>query len=159
MNEVNFQEGLEAEDKGWQYPNEYLVPDILQGMEYSVNEIYKTDRVMVEKIIKLLERINMVLANSPFRIAYRVRNEILIYCACNKELIAPDTPLKQWLNRCLDEMIMMKILSRIEGNESRCATILNELLKIVTKEFPQSHQKIQQMKQQLTINSQTSFWN
>jgi hypothetical protein len=51
-----------------------------------------------------------LLAKTPFKIAYRSRNEIMIYCI---ERIAGNiVPLPQ----ALDEALSMKVLSRIEGD-------------------------------------------
>lgn len=51
-----------------------------------------------------------LLAKTPFKIAYRSRNEIMIYCI---ERIAGNiVPLPQ----ALDEVLSMKVLSRIEGD-------------------------------------------
>ena len=51
-----------------------------------------------------------LLAKTPFKIAYRSRNEIMIYCI---ERIAGNIiPLPQ----ALDEAVSMKVLSRIEGD-------------------------------------------
>ena len=51
-----------------------------------------------------------LLAKTPFKIAYRTRNEIMIYCVerIGKGLVT--------LPQALDEAISMKILSRIEGD-------------------------------------------
>ena len=51
-----------------------------------------------------------LLAKTPFKIAYRTRNEIMIYCVerIGNGLVA--------LPQALDEAISMKILSRIEGD-------------------------------------------
>jgi hypothetical protein len=51
-----------------------------------------------------------LLAKTPFKIAYRSRNEIMIYCI--ERTVGNIVPLPQ----ALDEVLSMKVLSRIEGD-------------------------------------------
>jgi SOS response regulatory protein OraA/RecX len=56
-------------------------------------------------------------------------------------------------------MVMMKILSRIEGNEKKCESVIKRLLKKVSRKLPQSGKKLEQMLTLLNNNGYTSFWN
>jgi len=78
----------------------------------------------------------------------------MMYCACNGDLKRPET----WLNTCIDEAIMMKILTRIEGSENKCSSIINTLLEKTNEKFPESHRKLERMQRQLEISGYTSFW-
>ncbi|SFE77206.1 hypothetical protein SAMN05518672_11035 [Chitinophaga sp. CF118] len=159
MNEFNMKEGLEVSDDNGEYTTNYINAEFLNNKFHDVNTAYHKHLDVSRKVIKELENINAVLLNSHFRFAYRVRNEILIYCAHNEELLPPDTPQDNWLNICLDEMIMMKILSRIEGNEKKCMHIIKELLQKIKYKFPASSKKLTQMLHQLSNSGYTSFWN
>ena len=63
-------------------------------------------------VLASLKTINDYLGDTSFKIAYRSRNEIMLYCV---ERMKDNTPFA----RALDEAISMKILSRIEGDEQR----------------------------------------
>ncbi|SEW18250.1 hypothetical protein SAMN05428988_2832 [Chitinophaga sp. YR573] len=159
MNEVDLNKGLGLADNDWEYPDVYISADFFQGQLQDANTAYNENPDAGRKIIKELEEINSILINSPFRFAYRVRNEILIYCAYNAVLQPPKTTSRKWLFTCLDEMIMMKILSRIEGNENKCGNVIKALLEKIDTKFPESHKKLLQMQIQLNNSGYTSFWN
>jgi hypothetical protein len=81
-----------------------------------------------------------------------------MYCACNEELISSNVSLDKWFNTCFDEAVMMKILTRIEGSETKCGHIINALLAITNGKFRESYRKLEQMQRQLEISGYTSFW-
>lgn len=159
MNEVNLNDGFGAYDNDWQYPETYICTDLLDKTLYDANTAYHKHPEIGRKVIKELENINNALSDSPFRFAYRVRDEILMYCVYNRELMSSRVSLDKWFNTCFDEMIMMKILSRIEGNEKKCGRVLRSLLDRINTKFPESYQKLKQMQYQLINAGYTSFWN
>ena len=61
-----------------------------------------------EKVLAYLKAINAVLDKTPFKVAYRTRNEMMLYCVERGGDLA----------KALDEVTSMKILSRIEGDEN-----------------------------------------
>jgi 5-methylcytosine-specific restriction endonuclease McrBC GTP-binding regulatory subunit McrB len=159
MDKVDLNKGLGLPENGWEYPDEYISAEYVLGQSQDVNTVYNENPDAGRKIIKELEEINNELINSPFRFAYRVRDEMLIYCTYNVELQPPKTTSKKWLLVCLDEMIMMKILSRIEGNEKKCGSIIKGLLEKIGGKFPESYKKLLQMQIRLNNSGYTSFWN
>ena len=66
-----------------------------------------------EFAIKYLERINNLFEDTPFKLGYRAANEALLYVTASKEagIISNVT--------ALDDFTLMKILSRIEGDETK----------------------------------------
>lgn len=60
--------------------------------------------------IALLESINLVLANTPFKLAYRALNELLLSVISHK----PQTAIE--LAAVWDDFLMCKVLPRIEGD-------------------------------------------
>jgi energy-coupling factor transporter ATP-binding protein EcfA2 len=159
MNDINLKHGLEESNNDWDFPEVYFEKDLLLGTLCNGYEVYSVKKDMGEEIISELERINEKLKGSPFLTAYRVRDEILIYCLHNSTLRDLTASEDYWLHTCLDEMILMKILSRIEGDESRCRKVINDLLDMTRDKFPKSNQKLQQMKVQLDNLGYTSPWN
>lgn len=88
-----------------------------------------------EKSIRFLNEINKVLSNTPFELAYRALNELLLAVICSK----PESGTQ--LNAVLDDFLMFKVLPRIEGDIDKLATeqtkqsILDELYKLLQVEF------------------------
>lgn len=64
-------------------------------------------------VINYLKRINALLEGTPFKIGYRAANEALIYLQASKELGQADRMA------AMDSFTLMKILSRIEGDETK----------------------------------------
>jgi energy-coupling factor transporter ATP-binding protein EcfA2 len=159
MNKIDLNKGLGLAENDWEYPDVYISAEDLLGRPQDVNTVYNDNPEIGRKVIKELEEINDELIDSPFSFAYRVRNEMLIYCVYNAVLQPPKTTPRKWLLTCMDEMIMMKILSRIEGNEKKCGGIINGLLEKTGARFPESHKKLLQMQIRLNNNGYTSFWN
>lgn len=73
---------------------------------------YAADNATGDKILAYLKAVNDKMEGTPFKIAYRSRNEIMIYCL---ERVKGGIDL--W--KALDEATSMKILSRIEGDEQK----------------------------------------
>ena len=111
---------------------------------------------------------NAILEGTPFKIAYRTRNEFLMY-AVNRKALAPDSQLWQ----SLDEMTSMKILSRIEGDEERAKRVLDGLKDLVEAQIVAaippaeegkttaksiSNTKIAEMLSKLKATGHTSYW-
>lgn len=63
--------------------------------------------------IDYLKRINALLEGTPFKLGYRAANEALIYLQASQELGQTDRIA------ALDNFTLMKILSRIEGDETK----------------------------------------
>ncbi len=101
-------------------------------------------------------------------IAYRTRNEFLMY-AVNRKTLTPEGQLWQ----SLDEMTSMKILSRIEGDEERTKKVLDGLKALVEEQIVAqmptdagetpalqsiSAAKIDEMLAKLKATGFTSYW-
>jgi energy-coupling factor transporter ATP-binding protein EcfA2 len=155
MNRVDLNLGLDISKKDWEYPktdNDYykfndVIGEFTSGAE--AYELYKESK----KVISYLIKINEILEGSPFKIAYRVRDEFLIYC-----YYASLFQNKNWLDNAIDEMTSMKILSRIEGDEMKTSNIIEKLLLELKSNFPISTKKLNEMKDKLQFGY-TSFWS
>ena len=64
----------------------------------------------------MLKALNATLEDTPFKIAYRVQNELVLYFT---ELLRenPEADQEQLLTTALDDIMMMKVLPRIEGDD------------------------------------------
>lgn len=154
MNEVNLHGGLEAGGTAeFGYIGEDLMGEAAEG-----RDIYADNQALCEDVIAYLGKVNDILEGTPFKIAYRTRNEFLLY-AVNRLHFAPESEVWQ----TLDEMTSMKILSRIEGDNERCEHVLRELKNWLTEtvgnhaEDSASLKKIDEMLAKLK-SGYTSYW-
>ena len=165
MNEVNLHGGLEkgaGNEIG--YIGNSIIGDAAEGCD-----IYEDNKELCDDVLAYLENVNAILEGTPFKIAYRTRNEFLMY-AVNRQKLAPESQLWQGL----DEMTSMKILSRIEGDEERTKRVLEGLKTLVkdqivdkigesadgTSALPGSISaaKIEEMLAKLKATGFTSYW-
>lgn len=117
LNEVDMDGGLEA-DPDCEHGSidlEAAKCEFTQG-----HEVYAAAKDDCDKIKSFLVGINRLLDKTPFKIAYRTRNEIMIYCH-------ERTKYGVSLAKALDEATSMKILSRIEGDKRRLVVHDEEL--------------------------------
>ena len=154
MNEVDLKGGLEAGGSAeFGYIGEDLMGDAAEG-----KDIYADNQTLCDDIITYLGKVNEILEGTPFKIAYRTRNEFLLY-AVNRLHFAPESEVWQ----TLDEMTSMKILSRIEGDNERCEHVLRNLKNLLTEtvgdhaEDSASLKKIDEMTRKLK-SGYTSYW-
>lgn len=154
MNEVNLHGGLEAGGAAeFGYIGEDLMGEAAEG-----RDIYADNQALCEDVIAYLGKVNDILEGTPFKIAYRTRNEFLLY-AVNRLHFATDSELWQ----TLDEMTSMKILSRIEGDNERCERVLREMKNLLTETVGDhagdsaSLKKIDEMLAKLK-SGYTSYW-
>ena len=154
MNEVDLKGGLEAGGAAeFGYIGEDLMGEAAEG-----RDIYADNQALCEDVIEYLGKVNDILEGTPFKIAYRTRNEFLLY-AVNRLHFATDSELWQ----TLDEMTSMKILSRIEGDNERCEHVLREMKNLLTETVGNhakdsaSLKKIDEMLAKLK-SGYTSYW-
>lgn len=155
MNEVDLYAGLNPEDNDWSYPEVYYKASDVLGEYTSGAEVFNDSFNEKEYVVEFLKKVNMELEETPFKIAYRVRDEFLIYCY-HASLNSADP---NWLNNALDEMTSMKILSRIEGDESKTGTVLSNLQRVFTPDFKKTNSKLKEMETRLQSSGYTSFWS
>jgi energy-coupling factor transporter ATP-binding protein EcfA2 len=154
MNNVDLNAGLELSKNDWSYPESFISKNEIIGNYTSGAEVYSQTFKEKDEVIDFLKKINNELDGTPFKIAYRVRDEFLIYC-----FYASQNPTANWLTNALDEMTSMKILSRIEGDETKTGKVLTNLQRIITTDFKKSNAKIKEMETRLRFNGYTSFWS
>ena len=126
MNEVDLHGGLErgvGNEIG--HIGNSIIGDAAEGCD-----IYEDNRELCDQVLAYLEQVNNILEGTPFKIAYRTRNEFLMY-GVNRQKLAPESQLWQ----TLDEMTSMKILSRIEGDEERTKKVLEGLKTLVEEQI------------------------
>ena len=164
MNEVNFEKLFDTEATDTlsytEQPlgKENFIPqfasakDALAAMEQADKDYLRT------KLPALLQELDKILENTPFRIAYRVENEMIIHYASLRRELADKTP-DELLPIMVDNIMMMKVLPRIGGNEDLLNEPLKALHKLVTdNNYANAQAKIEEMMTRLAANHFTSYW-
>ena len=119
MNEVDLYGGLiDRHERIGKIGNNELVGTAVEGVD-----VYGDNKDVCDTAICYLAKLNDILEGTPFKVAYRTRNEFLLYVVnnlpYNKDKDGNDLPQGYVIARALDEITSMKILSRIEGDDTK----------------------------------------
>ena len=175
MNEVDLMAGLTNRHENI---GKIEFADII-GKAVEGVDVYAAHKGVCDKAITYLKSINAALDKTPFKVAYRTRNELLLYVVNNLSW-KTDNELEDFvIARALDEITCMKILTRIEGDETKVsANFLDNLgnaiksgLVEIDKDLLQANKshkgdayqpisldKLDEMKERLK-SGYTSFWS
>lgn len=177
MNDVDLYGGLTNRyEKIGKLSFNQLVGNAVEGVD-----IYDINKEVCDIAISYLQGINTKLEGTSFKIAYRTRNEFLLYVVnnlpYNKNDEGEELTTDFVIARALDEITSMKILSRIEGDETKVSVqfltdlekIFKESLDTISKEnfaceiSESTHKsvslaKLSEMKKRLS-SGYTSFWS
>ena len=177
MNEVDLYGGLDSQyEKIGKLEAGNLIGTAVEGVD-----VYQDNKAVCDMALKYLEAVNTELEGTPFKVAYRTRNEFLLYVVnnlpYNKDQDGNELEQNFVIARALDEITSMKILSRIEGDETKIgklldklsATIAEQLKVVLEKEYSSkkddgekvysvSLAKLEEMKKRLE-GGYTSFWS
>lgn len=170
MNEVNLHGGLTKRHESiGKLGKDELVGSAVEGVD-----VYDDYTDVCNTALSYLQKVNDVLEGTPFKIAYRTRNEFLLYVVnnlpYNKDKDGNDLPQGYVIARALDEITSMKILSRIEGDDTKVKdSLLNALSQVITDGLntltDEDHlvksvsvAKLDEMKSHLQ-SGYTSFWS
>ena len=142
MNEVDLESGL---DKKYESIGKLGEAELI-GYAVEGVDVYADNKDVCNTAISYLKAINEKLEGTPFKVAYRTRNEFLLYVVnnlpYNKNENGEDIPQELVIARALDEITNMKILSRIEGDETKVSErFLNDLRETIKKELNKISQK------------------
>lgn len=177
MNEVDLYGGLDdRHEKIGKLEAGNLIGTAVEGVD-----VYRENKEVCDTTLNYLQAVNLNLDGTPFKVAYRTRNEFLLYVVNNLpyDNDSKGNSLSQdfVIARALDEITNMKILSRIEGDETKVSasffdglenTIKTGLVTVCPNLFEEgegkkayvsvSLAKLTEMKKRLT-SGYTSFWN
>lgn len=163
MNEVDLYGGLrERNDAIGHLSYNAIIGSAVEGVD-----VYSKHTAVCDKVLAYLKEVNDKLEQTPFKVAYRTRNEFLLYVVNN--LTYGNTPRD--IATAVDEITSMKILSRIEGDETKVDklfkndTLLGTIkaqLQILCADYnveeSVSVKKLIEMKKRLD-SGYTSFWS
>lgn len=180
MNEVDLNGGLDKRHESiGKLGKAELIGNAVEGYD-----IYPGNEEVCNKVIEYLKAVNEKLEGTPFKIAYRTRNEFLLYVVNNLPYnkIEGDSENiyteKFLIARAIDEITSMKILSRIEGDESKVSvSFLKKLSDAIKEKLDEisgiefgiketdeedksvSLAKLDEMTKRLEASGYTSFWS
>lgn len=153
MNVINLESGLEEAGKAWAYPSKPYESDYVSGNNLNMKNVFANLGENGNKVVNYLINVNSALIDSPFAIAYRIRDEFIIYVNYFLEKGGD-------LSNALDNMTLMKILPRIEGDFEKTNKVLNKLDEMKELEsFAGTKSKLNEMKVKLEKYQFTSYWN
>lgn len=176
MNEVDLEGGLESRhERIGKLGAAELIGTAVEGVD-----VYGKYKEVCDTAISFLQKINEKLEGTPFKIAYRTRNEVLLYVVNNlpyNQIEGDDENIyiqEFVIARALDEITNMKILSRIEGDVTKVSETFLKSLEDTIREgleavfediFDEeddyssvSLAKLDEMKKRLA-SGYTSFWS
>ena len=177
MNEVDLYGGLDSQyEKIGKLEAGNLIGTAVEGVD-----VYKENKEVCDIALKYLEAVNTELEGTPFKVAYRTRNEFLLYVVnnlpYNRDKDGNELEPNFVIARALDEITSMKILSRIEGDSDKIGNLLNNLQNVIKeqlkaisnkeysdkkdegeKEYSVSLAKLAEMEKRLK-SGYTSFWS
>ena len=173
MNEVNLNDMFDIEkpdalsyredvvDKGWFFAPFAQSNNALQQMNGERELLAKKIKATIGQTnandTTTPNNLEAILGKTPFRIAYRVVNELILHFYAlrweNKEAEFEDL-----YNKALDNILMMKVLPRIEGNEDLVKDPLAQLATWTEVAYPKANAKIVEMRERLERSHFTSFW-
>ena len=149
---------------------ELFISDEVRATEMMEDGRFELTDEDKEKIINFINDINSDMEGTPFKISYRILNEtILLYRAKLKiaELMGEEeekdgVEINTDLNSIFDDILMQKVLPRIEGDFEKCDKCLVKLGERADKmDWKQSSEKIEFMIKRFGKDHSgfTSFWN
>ena len=170
MNEVDLHGGLTERNE----PIGKLDKAELIGYAVEGVDVYAANKEVCETVLTYLDAVNSVLEGTPFKIAYRTRNEFLLYVVNNlpykKGENDEELPQGYVVARALDEITSMKVLSRIEGDDTKVSDkLLDSLTETIEEGLREvsedgntvksiSLAKLKEIKAKL-VSGYTSFWS
>ena len=161
MNEVKFDTFFDSSDElGYTdepLEKEYFLPKYTTAGK--ALESIPEDAVFIKNNVPaLLKQLNEALDGTPFKIAYRVQNELVLYfVSLRQESDNKELPTEEVLNKAMDGILMMKVLPRIEGDKDLLEECLINLAEFA-KNYPSASMKISEMQSRLKKSQFTSFW-
>ncbi|MGM9718782.1 MAG: McrB family protein [Prevotella sp.] len=163
-------------DVALNYVNNPLKGELFLSDEVRATQMIDEGRFILTKeeqtkILNFINDINEDLDGSPFKISYRILNETILLYRSKKRIaeiikeeggLADGVEFKTDLNTIFDDILMQKVLPRIEGDYEKCSKCLNKLsLRADNNEWLRSYKKIEFMIKRFGSDRSgiTSFWN
>ena len=150
---------------------ELFLSDEVRATEMLDEGRFKLNEEDQNKIIDFINSINEDLEGSPFKISYRILNETILLYRSKKKIeeimnaeggFEDGVEFKTDLNSIFDDILMQKVLPRIEGDYEKCNKCLMKLAaRAEEREWTKSSDKIEFMIKRFGNDKSgfTTFWN
>ena len=170
MNEVDLWGGLDYKyERIGKLSGDMLIGKAVEGVD-----VYADNREVCDIALEYLRSVNEILDKTPFKVAYRTRNEFLLYVVNNLPYTigedGTEYSRENMIATALDEITSMKVLSRIEGDDTKVPnSLLAELKRVIREQLLKitgeddqiesvSLAKLDEMQKRLK-SGYTSFWS
>lgn len=150
-------------------PAELFISDEVRATEMIESGRFNLTTDEEHNILAFINGINSDLEGTPFKISYRILNETILLYHSKKEIkkimdgkFEDGVEFNADLNQVFDDIVMQKILPRIEGDYDKCNKCLEALSKRANENhWDESEKKIMFMRERLGKDHSgfTSFWN
>ena len=170
MNEVDLWGGLDYKyERIGKLSGDMLIGKAVEGVD-----VYADNKEVCDIALEYLKSVNEILDKTPFKVAYRTRNEFLLYVVNNLPYTigedGTEYSRENVIATALDEITSMKVLSRIEGDDTKVpSSLLAELKRVIREQLLKitgeddqiesvSLAKLDEMQERLK-SGYTSFWS
>jgi hypothetical protein len=150
-------------------PGEYFISDEVRATHMIESGRFSLTEKEEQDVLAFINGINKDMEGTPFKISYRILNEtILLYHSKRrlKELLEENgdsrVTIHDGLNTIFDDILMQKVLPRIEGDYDKCCKCLTKLSsRCAENSWNKSEDKIEFMIERFGKDKSgfTSFWN
>ena len=150
---------------------ELFISDEVRATEMLTDGRYSLTDKEEDEILSFINNINKDLDGTPFKISYRILNETILLYRAKKEIyklmndgedFEEDVVFDTDLNTIFDDILMQKVLPRIEGDYEKCNSCLVKLsARSADNDWTKSEEKIEFMLKRFGSDKSgfTSFWN
>lgn len=162
MNEVNFgaffTESTELDYLDEPLNAEFFLSKYVSAKEAMADLSEEEQTYLFENVPAVLVAINEALDGTPFKVAYRVQNELIIYYAELRDTNA-DGETADLFKTAVDDILMLKVLPRVEGDKDILEEPLKRLSALAAANgYEKAGAKLQEMSDRLANSPFTSFW-
>ena len=148
-----------------------FISDEVRAIEAISAGRYEMSNDEQKKVLDFINNINEDLEGTPFKISYRILNETILLHRAKKQIaeimekeggFEDDVVFNTDLKTIFDEILMQKVLPRIEGDYEKCHKCLEKMHNRCDVEgWTKSKDKIEFMQKRFgsDMSGFTSFWN
>ena len=150
-------------------PSELFISDEVRATEMIESGRFNLTTEEEHLVLDFINGINDDLEGTPFKISYRILNETILLYHSKREIkkimegkFEDGINFNTDLNRVFDDIMMQKILPRIEGDYEKCNKCLTKLSARATEQdWSRTEEKIDFMIKRFGRDKSgfTSFWN
>lgn len=150
-------------------PSELFISDEVRATEMIESGRFNLTTEEEKQVLDFINGVNDDLDGTPFKISYRILNETILLYHSKREIkkimegkFEDGITFNTDLNKVFDDIVMQKILPRIEGDYEKCNKCLTKLsARASEQDWRRTEEKIDFMIKRFGRDKSgfTSFWN